>query len=222
MGEKNQGKIKILLVDDHMVVVEGVKSALQGHPEFEIVGSASDGLEAVDMAKTLRPDVVLLDISIPNLNGVQATSQIKQFDNEIAVVIFTMYSDKEYIVSLFRKGISAYILKEEPMSNLILALKAVKEGGSFFSSSVRKILLGYTRELELGRGANDGFEKLSARELEVFRLLADGLTVREIADLLCISPKTVESHKYNIMGKLKVQTLSDLTKIALRRKLIRV
>ena len=122
-------KTKILIVDDHRVVIEGIKSALQEHPEFEVVGEAGDGLQAVDSTKSLRPDIVIMDISMPNLNGIEATRQIKQHNPEIQIVIYTMHSDKELVIDLFRVGISAYVLKDDPLSDLTIALKAVKGGG---------------------------------------------------------------------------------------------
>ncbi len=215
-------KTKILIVDDHRVVIEGIKSALQEQPEFEVVGEAADGLQAVDSTKSLRPDIVIMDISMPNLSGIEATRQIKQHNPEIQIVIYTMYSDKELVVDLFKAGISAYVLKDDPLSDLTIALKAVKGGGTYFSTMAPTILLRHMEELEEQMTSQDSFDRLSQREREVFMILAEGKSIKEIADELYISPKTVESHKYNIMEKLQATSVVDLTKIAIRKKLIEV
>ena len=215
-------KTKILIVDDHRVVIEGIKSALQEHPEFEVVGEAVDGLQAVESARSLGPEIVIMDISMPNLSGIEATKQIKEFDPEIRIVIYTMYSDKEFVIDLFKAGISAYVLKDDPLSDLILALKAVKGGGTYFSTMSPTILLRHMKELEEKTESTDSYDTLSQREQEVFQLLAEGKRIKEIADELFISPKTVESHKYNIMEKLQAASVVDLTKIAIRKNLIEV
>jgi DNA-binding NarL/FixJ family response regulator len=215
-------RTKILIVADDSVVVEGVKSALKGYSEYEIIGQAPDGLQAIEMAKSLSPDVIIMDISMPNLNGMETTIQIRQFDPGVRIISFTVYANKEYLASLIRVGISAYVLKHDPMEDLILALMAVKEGGTYFSRTVPAALMGHIKVLETNGKSKDSFEKLSHREREVFCFLADGKTVKEIAAQLGISPKTVESHKYNIMEKLQAPTLAGLTKIAIKRNLIQM
>lgn len=215
-------KTKILVVDDHRVVIEGLKSSLQEHPEFEVVGEAIDGLEAVEFVKSLGPHIVVMDISMPNLGGIEATRQIKEFDPEIGIVIYTMYSDKEFVIDLFKAGISAYVLKDDPLADLILALKAVKGGGTYFSTTTPAILLRHMEELEEKTTEEDSFDVLSKREREVFKLLAEGKSIKAIANELYISPKTVESHKYNIMEKLHAASIVDLTKIAIRKNLIKL
>jgi len=213
---------KILIADDHRVVIEGIRSALQEHPEFEVVGDAVDGLQAVESAKSLGADIVIMDVSMPNLNGIEATRQIKQFNPEIQIVIYTMYSDKELVVDLFKAGISAYVLKDDPLSDLILALQAVKGGGTYFSTLAPTILLRHVEELEEKTGTEDLYDSLSQREREVFRLLAEGKGIKGIGNQLFISPKTVETHKYNIMEKLQATSIVDLTKIAIRKNLIKL
>ena len=215
-------KTKILIADDHKVVIEGIKSALQEHPEFEVVSEAADGLQAVELAKSLEPDIVIMDISMPNLSGVEATRQIKGLNPGIQIVIYTMYSDKEFVIDLFKAGISAYVLKDDPLSDLILALKAVKGGGTYFSTMAPTILARHMEEMEEKTTIKNSFDTLSLREREVFLLLAEGKSIKEIADDLFISPKTVESHKYNIMEKLQATSIVDLTKIAIRKNLIKV
>lgn len=219
-------KTRVLIVDDHWVVVEGVKFALENQSEFKVVGTASDGTEAINSVKSLKPDIVILDISMPNMNGVQATSEIKKIDDNIRIIIFSMYSDKEYVMSLFRAGVSGYVLKDGSILDLIMAAKSVRNGGSYFSPSIQAALRVHMEALEAGRkdadkAAEGDIMNLSAREKEIFPLLADGLSAREISKRLNISPKTVESHKYNIMEKLNTPSLADLTKLALRKKLIK-
>jgi DNA-binding NarL/FixJ family response regulator len=218
-------KTRLLIIDDHMIVVEGIKSALTTVPGFEVVGSALDGLEGIRKVKTLKPDVVVLDISMPNLDGVQATYEIRKWNGSARIIVFTMYSDKEHVISLFRHGIAAYVLKDEPISDLLLALEAVKEGGTYFSAPIKEVLREHLEQLESSGGRKEeglqsGLTMLSQREKEVFPLLADGKSIREIAEILCISPKTAETHKYNIMEKLNAKSVVELTKIALRKNLI--
>lgn len=215
-------KCKLLIVDDHQVVIEGIKGALNGNSEFEVAAEALDGLQAVELAKSLKIGIVIMDISMPNLNGIEATKQMKQFNPEIRIIIYTMHSDKGFVIDLIKAGISAYVLKQDSISDLILALKAVKGGGTYFNNKTPDILARYLEKLETGQIEKEDFVKLSFREREVFCLLADGKTVKEIGELLYISPKTVESHKYNIMEKLNVHTIADLTKIAIKKNLINV
>ena len=215
-------KTKILIADDHRVVIEGIKSALQEHPEFEVVGEVTDGLQAVESARSLGPDIVIMDISMPNLSGVEATKQIKQSNPEIGIVIFTMYSDKGFVIDLFKAGISAYVLKEDPMSDLILGIKAVTGGGTYFSTMAPTVLVRHMEEMEEKTTGKNSFDSLSQREREVFQHLAEGKRIKEIANQLFISPKTVESHKYNIMEKLQIASVVDLTKIAIRKNLIKL
>jgi len=163
-----------------------------------------------------------MDISMPNLNGIEATRQINQLSPETRIVIYTMYSDKELVIDLFKAGISAYVLKDDPLSDLILALKAVKGGGTYFSTMAPTILVRHMEELEEERTEGDSFDALSQREKEVFLLLAEGKSIKKIAGELFISPKTVESHKYNIMEKLQATSAVDLTKIAIRKNLMKV
>jgi DNA-binding NarL/FixJ family response regulator len=220
-------KTKILIVDDHPAVLEGIIRVLEKETDFEVMGTALDGLEAVKMVKKLKPDIVIMDISMPNLQGVDATHEIKTWKEEVQVLIYTMYSEREYITSLFRMGISAYVLKREPIKELVQAVKVVKDGGSYFTSGVRKVLQDQFDALAMGdlaevREIQNGIKKLTIREKEIFALLADGLTPKDISERLCISPKTVETHKYNIKEKLEVSSVAQLTKIALKKGLIEI
>jgi len=218
-------KTRVLIVDDHYVVIEGIKTLLSGETDFEIVGSATDGHQALSLVKSMKPDLVILDISMPNLDGVDAANEIKRWDEKIGIVVYSMSASKSHITALFKQGVSGYVLKDEPLSELRLALKVVSEGATFYSKSVQKILQEHVKDLELGKGKDveymrDGVAKLSVREKEVFVLLSDGLVPREIAKRLGISPKTVETHKYNIMEKLGATSIAQLTKLAIKKHLI--
>lgn len=217
-------KTKILIVDDHRVVIEGVKSALSTYQDLEVVGEALDGHQAIQKVKSLQPDIVIMDIAMPDLNGIDATLQIKKLDPEIKVIIFTMYSNREYVIDLFKAGISSYVLKKDPLSDLINAIKAVERGGTYFTTILSQILLNYMKELDEGKSYVDldGFESLSLREREVFQVLAEGKSIKEIADILGVSRKTVETHKYNIMEKLHAQSVTDLTKLAIKKGVIQI
>jgi DNA-binding NarL/FixJ family response regulator len=212
-------KKKILIVDDHQVVISGIRSMLGELPDFEVVGEALNGRDGVSLAGKLRPDIVIMDISMPGLNGIDATLQIKKHSPEIKVVVFSMYSDKEYIVNLIRAGVSAYVRKEDPVSDLVLALNAVKAGGTYFSMISPQTLLEHLKDVNQ-RAVQNGPKALTLREREVLQLLSEGDTVKEIAAKLSLSPKTVESHKYSVMAKLNAHNVADLTKIAIRKKLI--
>lgn len=218
-------KSKICIIDDHPVVLEGIKSLIAEDAEFEVVCAVTSSRNALDRIKDLKPDIVVLDISMPGFDGVELAYEILKIDKKIAIVIYSMLSDSEYVISVYRAGVRGYVLKDEPLEYLLLALKVVKGGGTYFSDLLQGAIRQHMEDLELGdaksaRKERNGLVRLSAREKEVFPLLADGITVKEIAERLFISPKTVESHKYNIMEKLNVKTVAELTKIALKKRLI--
>lgn len=212
-------RTKILIVDDHEVVIEGIKSFLRNKVDFEIVGEALDGNQALELVKRYNPEIVLMDISMPGLNGVEATVKIKQTFPDVRIIIYSMFSNKEYIIQLFRVGISGYVLKQKSSSDLMMALNAVKGGGTYFSTMAPKVLSEHLNRMEEQKG---GLTNLSTRERQIFEQLADGKSIKEISHSFCISPKTVESHKYNLMAKLGVQTITELTKIALKYNLIKL
>jgi RNA polymerase sigma factor (sigma-70 family) len=214
-------------VDDHSVVTAGIENLLSGEKDFDIVGSAGDGRRALSMVKSLNPDIVILDISMPHKDGVELAHEINNLNKNIGILIYSMSISKAHITALFKEGVSGYVLKHEPLSELILALKVIREGATFYSKSVQEILQDHVKELELGKGKDvaevqDGIAKLSVREKEVFVLLADGLTPKEISKRLGISHKTVETHKYNIMDKLNISTIAQFTKIAIHKDLIKI
>ncbi len=213
---------RILIADDHKVVIEGIKAGLRDYPELVVVAEACNGREAIDKIGVAKPHVVITDISMPELNGIDATLQIKKINSEIKIIVYSMYSNREFIVDLFKAGISAYVLKEDPMNDLILAIQSVRTGGYFFSTRAPTILLQHLENLEKGVVKKDPFKALSYREREVFQLLAEGKNVKEIAKKLAISHKTVETHKYNLFTKLHLETITDLIKLAIEKKIIRL
>ncbi len=215
------GVKKILILDDHRVVIEGVKTALNERPEFEVVGDAIDGVSALEMVRSLKPDIVITDVSMPGMNGMDFTVEVKRIVPEIHVVVFSMYSDREYILDFLRAGAGSYVLKEEPLGELIFAVAAVARGGLYLGAKVRRVLKDHLSETNEACGRKEGLSLLSSREKEIFLLLAEGLPVKRISDKLNISPKTVESHKYNIMEKLEAGSVVELTRFAIRKNLIR-
>ncbi|MDZ7700513.1 MAG: response regulator transcription factor [Deltaproteobacteria bacterium] len=219
--------IRVLIVDDHEVVANGIQRALDGEPDFECIGTVSDGLEALDAVKSLQPDMVTMDLSIPGLDGMDTAREIMAWDANIKICIFTMHAERAYAVNAFKALIPGYVLKEQPISELILALKAIRDGTTFYSEKVHRLINEHLQEMELGtdediRNIQNGINKLSKREKEVFILLADGLTPKEIGERLFISPKTVETHKYNILEKLGFHSMAELTKLAIKKELIDV
>lgn len=211
---------KILLVDDHHVVLEGVKAALSKYDSLEVVGVATNGHEALRKVQSLRPHIVIMDIVMPRINGVEATIQIKKIDPNIKVIIFTMHSYQEFLVDLMKAGISGYVLKQSPISDLHLAIEVVKSGGTYLSEDASEFWANHGYKFEEGNESDDPFDRLSLREREVFQLLGEGLSIKEIAEMLYISPKTVETHKYHIKDKLEIPNMAEWTKEAIRRGIL--
>lgn len=213
-------KSKVMIVDDHRVVIEGIKGILSNMPEFEVIGEALNGRQLMKRIESVLPDIVIMDISMPYLNGFDTTMQIKQKFRDISIIIYTMHSENEFIISFFNAGVSAYVLKCNPLSELILALKSVRQKGMYFSSSAKDFIQKHLDVLEKNKKGQNAFDSLSLREREVLQLLAEGKSIKEIAAELCVSPKTAETHKYNIMAKLNTKRLANLIKIAIKKKLV--
>jgi DNA-binding NarL/FixJ family response regulator len=215
-----KNKTAILLCDDHTLFREGIKAILRDELSIEIVGEAEDGRQAVDKAQQLNPDVVLMDISMPDLSGFEATARILQANPKTRVLILTMYEEEEVITRCLTAGASGYVLKDAPRADLIRAIDVVKHGGQYLSSrALKKVVSQHVRG---AKSTATDYERLSGREREVLKLLADGLTLKEIATRLVLSVKTVDNHKTNMMRKLDLHDRTEVIKYAIQRNLIRI
>lgn len=212
--------VRIVLADDHVVIRAGLRRILQEAKDLSVVGEASDGREAVHLADTLNPDIVILDVGMPALNGNEAAAQIHEHHPKTAIVMLSMHSDETYILRALRSGARAYILKSAAENELIEAVRAVVGGKSYFSPAVSKVLLeDYMRRLQR-TGAEDSYDLLSLREREVLQLIAEGKSTKEVAGLLNVSEHTAESHRTNLMKKLGLHGLAELILYAVRKGLI--
>ena len=210
-------KVRILLGDDHTLVRQGFRKILEGQPDWEVVGEVNNGRDAVREAASAKPDVVVLDIGMPLLNGIEATRQIVRRSPHTQILILSMHSDEAYITQALKAGARGYLLKDSADTELIRGVAAVAAGKSFFSPAVAKVMLDdYVRHLA-DKGIVDRFESLSEREREVFQLVAEGHSNKEIADLLSVSPATIETHRAHILQKLNVHNTAELVLYAVRR-----
>jgi two-component system, NarL family, response regulator NreC len=212
--------IRVLIADDHGVMRKGLRLQLEQHEGIEVVGEAADGREAVKLAEELAPDVVMMDIGMPNLNGIEATAQIVKRNPKAGVIILSVHSDEEYLVRALTAGAKGYLLKESADVDLLRAVQAVAQKKSFFSPTVAKTLLeDFVQQLKQ-RGLKDSYDLLTDREKEVFQLLAEGKSAKEIAAIFNLSPYTVETHRTHIMQKLDLHSAVDLVLYAVRKKII--
>jgi two-component system response regulator NreC len=213
--------IRILLVDDHAVVRAGLRMLLAADPELEIIGEAETGVEGVRLALELTPDVVLMDISMPDMNGIEATRKIKADAPGVAVLALTMYEDDQYFFEMLGAGASGYVPKRAAPNDLIAAIHAVRGGGVYLFPSVARALVNdYLDRPERSDAPGDAFDVLTDREREVLTLIAQGLSNTEIAEQLVISPKTVNRHRENIMMKLDLHNRVELVRYAIEKGLI--
>ena len=213
-------KLRIVLADDHTVVRSGLRALLERHQNFEVVGEAENGRNVVELSASLRPDIVVMDVGMPLLNGIEATAGLLKQSPSTGVVILSMYSDESYVMRALKAGARGYLLKDSAATDLLSAIQAVSNGRSFFSPSIRELLAeDYVRVLRQ-KGAVDSYELLSPREREILQLLAEGKTNKEVAATLFISPYTVETHRGNILEKLGFHSAAELILYAVRKGII--
>jgi two-component system response regulator NreC len=213
-------KLRILLADDHIVMRTGLRALLERQPNLEVVGESENGRETVALAASLRPDVVVMDVGMPVLNGIEATQTIVTQCPTIAVVILSMHADESYVMRALKAGARGYLLKDSGAADLISAIQAVSQNKSFFSPKVSRILAeDYIRVLKQ-KGAVDSYDLLTSREREILQLLAEGKANKEVATDLNISPYTVETHRSHIMEKLNLHNPAELILYAVRKGII--
>jgi two-component system response regulator NreC len=213
-------KKRVVLADDHVVVRKGLRFVLDREADIEVVGEAGDGSQAVELVGELTPELVVMDIAMPRLGGIDATAQITKRYPGVAVIILSMYSDEEYIVRALAAGAKGYLLKDSAEEDLVAAVRSVSTGRPFFSPVIANMLLDdYLRQMQQ-RGLTDSYDMLSDREKEVLYLLAEGKTNKEVAATLGISPYTVETHRNHLMQKLNLHNTAEIVLYAVRKKLI--
>lgn len=212
-------RVRILLADDHTILRDGIRALLEDEPDMLVVGEAEDGRTAVKLACQLQPDVVLMDIAMPLLNGLEATRQIMQECPQVKVLILTMHENEEYIRQVLASGAMGYILKDAAARELLDAIHAVCHGEPVLSPAITRLVIeNYLRWGDLQQ--EDSSDKLSPREREVLQLIAEGYSSKQIAEILSISIKTVQAHRTNLMSKLDLHDRADLIKYAIQRKII--
>ena len=213
-------KVRILLGDDHAILRSGLRKILQERPDWEVSAEAGDGREVVRLALEVQPDIAILDIGMPLLNGIEATRQILRRLPDMRILILSMYANDAYITQALQAGARGYLLKDSADIELIRAITAVMAGKSYFSPSVSRVMLDeYVRHLS-SKGIADRYDSLSEREREVFQLVAEGHSNKEIAQLLSVSPTTVETHRGHVLQKLNVHNTAELVLYAVRRGVI--
>jgi DNA-binding NarL/FixJ family response regulator len=209
----------IVLADDHLVVRKGMKSLLEAEADFELVGEAGDGLEAVQMVERLKPDVLVLDMMMPGLNGIEVTRQVCRRSPHTQIIILSMHGDDEYVLEALRNGANGYVLKDAGASELVLAVRAVSGGERFLSPVLaERAIDAYVRQTD--ETTLDRYETLTDREREVLHLAAEGLTNVEMAARLSLSPRTVENHRANMMRKLGVNNQTEMVRYAIKKGIV--
>jgi len=216
--------LRILIADDHEVARRGIRALLESHPGWEVCGEAKDGREAIDLAGKTKPDLILLDIGMPNLNGLEAARQILASDPEAAILILTMHDTDHVVREVLRAGARGFLLKSDAGRDLVAAVEALQRQRTFFTTRVSQMVLdGYLDRRSSDHFADDGSgEVLTMREREVIQLLAEGKTSKEVAVTLNLSVKTAETHRTNLMRKLDLHSVADLTRYAVRNGIVQV
>ncbi len=215
--------LKVLLVEDHVIVRQGVKALLAEESDVHVVGEAGDGSQALQLIETLRPDIVLMDLALPNIGGIEVTRQIRERFPNIQVIVLSMHDNEEYVFRALRAGASGYVLKQSTSTELVLALRAVVAGNTFLSPGISQILISdYVQRSKSEAQDQDALDILTPRERQVLQLIVRGYNNRQIAEQLHISIKTVETHRGNMMKKLDVHDRAGLVKFALDSGLIRL
>ncbi len=212
--------IRLILADDHVMLRQGTLAMLARESDLTVVGEANDGAEAVRLAETLRPDVVVMDVRMPGMNGIEATRQIRNRWPSVQVLVLTAHDDDEYVFALLEAGANGYLLKTAPVADLVRAIRTVAAGESAMAPSIVRKLVNRVSGRK-AQEAEDEFEALTGREMEVLKLLAQGMTNKQIADTLIISDRTVQTHLSNIFGKLGVNSRTEAILIAMKRNLLR-
>lgn len=212
--------VRILVADDHGVVRKGLRLILERHDGLEVIGEAADGREAVRLAEELSPDIVIMDVGMPQLNGIDATAQILHRNPRAGVIILSMHSDEGYIVRALSAGAKGYLLKDSAEEDLIQAVRIVAQGRPFFSPRITQTLLDdYVRQLRQ-KGLQDSYDLLTEREKEVLQLISEGKSNKEVATILGLSVYTVETHRTNLMQKLNLHNTAEIVLYAVRKKII--
>jgi two-component system response regulator NreC len=213
-------KIRVLIADDHGVVRRGLRLQLEQHDDFEVVGEASDGREAITMLDKLAPDIIIMDIAMPNLNGIQATAQIVKKNPQVGIIVLSMHSDETYLTRTLAAGAKGYLLKDNAEVDLERAVRVVAQGKPYFSPAIANTLLeDYMRQMQQ-RGLQDSYDLLTEREKEILQLLAEGKTNKDVAQLLNLSPNTVETHRTRLMQKLDLHSTAEIVLYAVRKQII--
>ncbi len=212
--------IRIILADDHALMRRGLRLVLEQQKDFVVVGEANDGREAITLAESLKPDVAVLDITMPNLNGIEAARQINAKQPNVAIVVLSIHADEGYVLRALKSGVRGYLLKESPESDFIQAIRSVSEGKAFFSPAVSRMLVeDYVRQLQ-DKDIEDSYDLLTAREREILQLIAEGKSNKDVAQMLNLSLYTVETHRSNIHEKLNLHSVPELILYAVRKGVI--
>jgi DNA-binding NarL/FixJ family response regulator len=213
-------QIRILLADDHNVMRRGLRLLLESQPDFQVVAEAADGRQAIAQAEAAKPDVVVLDVAMPNLSGIEAAQRILSDAPSIALIVLSMHSDEGYVLRALKAGAKGYLLKDSAEGDLIEAIRAVTQGKTFFSPEISRMLVeDYVREIR-ARGIEDSYELLTSREREILQLIAEGRSNKEVATALNLSLYTVETHRRNLQDKLNLHSLAELILYAVRKRVI--